>query len=388
MDFDFSDEQRMMAEQVQQLAKSFDLEYWREHDTTGEYPMDFFKAFADAGWLGIAIPEEYGGAGLGMFEACILLNEICASGAGTSGAAPIHFSIFPPMPIIHSGSEEQKRMYLPKIATGETMLGFSVTEPNAGTDTSRITTNAVRDGDHYIINGRKIWSTNLQNADRTLILVRTTPYEEVERKMAGMSLFLLDLESPGIEIREIEKLGRKCVDSNELYLDNVKVPATDLVGEEGQGFYHLLVGLNAERLLIAAEACGIGKAALDLAIAYAKERVVFGRPIGQNQSIQFPLARTYSQIEIAKLMVQKGAWLYDRGQSCGKEANIAKIFAAEAGFDACDAAIQTHGGMGYAKEYHVERLWREVRLYKLAPVSQEMATNYIGEHVLGLPKSY
>ncbi len=388
MDFNWSEEQRDIREQVGRLSAKFDLEYWREHDHTGEYPRDFVKAFAEAGWLGVAIPEAYGGAGLGISEACILLEEICASGAGTSGASPIHFSIFPPMPVVKYGTEEQKQRFLPKIASGEMSLAFSVTEPDAGTDTSRITTRAVRDGDDFIINGRKIWSTNALTADRTLILTRTTPYDECEKKTHGMSLFLLDLKSPGIRVREIEKLGRKCVNSNEIFLDNVRVPAADLIGEEGKGFYHLISGLNPERLLVAAEAVGIGRSALGLAVKYANERIVFGRPIGKNQGLQFPMAEAYSKLQVAALMVQKGAWLYDQGLPCGEESNIAKIRAADAGFEAADIALQVHGGMGYAKEYHVERLWREVRLYKIAPVSQEMALNYIGEHVLGLPKSY
>lgn len=388
MDFSWTEEQRMIRDQVRQTANRFDLEYWRERDRSGEYPHDFFQAFAESGWLGVAIPEAYGGAGLGISEACIVLEEICASGAGTSGASPIHFAIFPPMPVVKYGSEEQKRKYLPGIAQGKIRLGFSITEPNAGTDTTRITTRAVRDGNDWVITGRKVWSSNLKNADRTLILVRTTTYEEVERKTLGMTLFLLDLNQKGVTIREIEKLGRKCVDSNELFLDEVRATQADRVGEEGQGFYHLISGLNPERLLIAAEAIGIGRAALELAVKYANERVVFGRPIGMNQGLQFPLADAYSKLQVASLMIQKGAWLYDQGKPCGEEANIAKLRAAEAGFEACDAALQVHGGMGYAKEYHVERLWREVRLYKIAPVSQEMALNYLGEHVLGLPKSY
>lgn len=388
MDFALSPEREMMREQIRRLADSFPLEYWRECDRTATYPEKFFRAFAEAGWLGIAIPEEYGGAGLGIVDACLLLHEICASGAGTTGASPVHFAIFPPMPLIKHGSEEQKQAFLPRIASGEMSLGFSVTEPNAGTDTSRITTFARREGDEYVITGRKIWSSMLQHCERTLLLVRTTPFEETEKKTLGMSLFLLDLKSPGIEIREIDKLARAAVDSNELYLDDVRVPATDLLGEEGRGFYHLISGLNPERLLIAAEAVGIGRAALGLAVKYARERIVFDRPIGQNQAIQFPLADAYTELETAWLMIMKGAWMFDNDQACGAEANAAKIRAADAGFAACDAALQTHGGMGYAKEYHVERLWREVRLYKIAPVSQEMALNYIAEHVLGLPKSY
>lgn len=389
MDFNWTEEQEMIRAQVRTIARDFDHEYWRERDASGEYPHDFVRAFGEAGWLGIALPEAYGGAGLGITEASILLEEICASGAGTSGASPVHFQIFPPMPIVKYGTEEQKRAYLPRIATGDLKLGFSITEPDAGTDTSRITTRAVRDGNDYVVTGRKVWSSNLQNAERTLILVRTTPREECEKPTQGMTLFLMDLKGQnGVTIREIEKLGRKSVDSNELFLDEVRVPARDMIGEEGKGFYHLISGLNPERIVIAAEAVGIGRAALDLGVKYATERVVFGRPIGKNQAIQFPLAQAYARLKAASLMVYKGAWLYDNDRPCGEEANVAKLLAAEAGFEACDAALQTHGGMGYAKEYYIERLWREVRLYKIAPVSQEMATNYIGEHVLGLPKSY
>jgi acyl-CoA dehydrogenase len=388
MDFILSEEHEAIRTQVRALANRFGLDYWRERDATATYPDAFLKAMADAGWLGVVIPEAYGGAGLGITEACLVLHEICASGAGTTGASPVHFAFFPPMPVIKYGSEEQKRDLLPKIAAGELSLGFSVTEPDAGTDTSRISTRAVRDGDHYVITGKKVWSSNLQRSGRTLLLARTTPYERCEKKTLGMSLFLLDLKSPGVTIREIDKLGRAAVDSNELFLDNVRVPARDLVGQEGQGFYHLISGLNPERLMVAAEAVGIGRAALDLGVRYAKERVVFGRPIGANQGIQFPLAEAYSKIEVAWLMVLHGAWLYDHNRACGAEANIAKLRSADAGFEACDAALQTHGGMGYAREFHIERLWREVRLYKIAPVSQEMALNFIGEHVMGLPKSY
>jgi len=388
MSLTLTEDQQMIRTQVRNLADRFPLDYWRERDKTKTYPHDFLQAMAEAGWLGVVIPEAYGGAGLGITEACLVLHEICASGAGTTGASPVHFAMFPPMPVIKYGSEEQKQWLLPGIASGELKLGFSITEPDAGTDTTRISTRAVRDGDGYIISGKKVWSSNLQHSDRTLLLARTTPLEASPKKTLGMSLFLLDLKSPGVTIREIDKLGRAAVDSNELFLDSVRVPATDLVGEEGQGFYHLLSGLNSERLLVAAEAVGIGRAAIDLGVRYANERVVFGKPIGANQGIQFPLADAYSKLETAWLMVLHGAHLYDTNQQCGGEANIAKLRAADAAFEACDASLQTHGGMGYAREYHIERLWREVRLYKLAPVSQEMALNYLGEHVLGLPRSY
>jgi acyl-CoA dehydrogenase len=388
MDFALSEEQELIRTQVRNLARKFDWGYWRELDRTGEYPHEFFNTFAANGWLGTVIPTEYGGSGLGVTEACIVLEEICASGAGTSGASPIHFSMFPPQPIIKYGSEEMKRRYLPKIARGEMKLAFSVTEPNVGTDTAHIETTAVRDGDDWVINGRKVWCTNAQNADRVLILTRTTPYDQVAKKTKGMTLFFPEMDRQAITVRLIEKMGRHAVDSNELFIDGLRVSHADMVGQEGEGFYHLIDGLNPERIVIAAEAVGIGKAAVERAVQYAKDRVVFGRPIGQNQGVQFPLAEAYARLEAAELLTFKAAWLYDHGYPCGKEANAAKLLAAEAGCEAVDHAVQTHGGFGYAKEFDVERLYREIRLYKIAPVSQQMALNYIGEHVLGLPRSY
>jgi acyl-CoA dehydrogenase len=296
--------------------------------------------------------------------------------------------MFPPQPIIKYGSEEMKRQHLPKIASGEMKMAFSVTEPNAGTDTPHIETTAVRDGDEWVINGRKVWCSNAQNADRVLILTRTTPIEESSRRTKGMTLFFSDLDRNAIQLRLIHKMGRHAVDSNELFIDDFRVPHTDIVGEEGEGFYHLIDGLNPERIVIAAEAIGIGKAALHKAVQYAKDRTVFGRPIGKNQGIQFPLAEAYARLEAAELMVMKAAWLFDHGQPCGAEANMAKLLAADAACDAVDHAVQTHGGFGYAQEFDVERLYREIRLYKIAPVSQQMVLNYIGEHVLGMPRSY
>lgn len=388
MEFALSEQQQLIRTEVRSLARQFDWGYWRELDRTGTYPHAFFNAFAEAGWLGTVIPTAYGGSGLGVTEACIVLGEICASGAGTSGAAPIHFSMFPPMPIIKYGSEEMKQRYLPAIASGAIKLAFSVTEPNVGSDTTQIQTMAVRDGDAWVINGRKVWSSNAQQADRVLLLTRTTPRHQVTRKAKGLSLFFAPMDRTAITIKPIEKMGRHAVDSNELFIDNLRVPHADLVGQEGEGFYHILDGLNPERIVIAAEAVGIGKAALDKAVQYAKERTVFGRPIGKNQGIQFPLAEAYARLEAAELMALKAAWLYDQGQPCGKEANIAKLLAAEAGCEAVDQAVQTFGGFGYAREFDVERLYREIRLYKIAPVSQQMALNYIGEHVLGMPRSY
>jgi acyl-CoA dehydrogenase len=388
MDFALTEQQQLIRTEVRHLARTFDWNYWRELDRSGAYPHEFFNAFAANGWLGTVIPAEYGGSGLGVIEACIVLEEICASGAGTSGAAPIHFSMFPPLPIILHGSEAMKRRYLPKIATGEMKLAFSVTEPNVGTDTTHLQTTAVRDGDDWVISGRKVWCSNAQNADRMLILTRTTPYEQAPKKTQGMTLFFAAMDRQAITIKPIEKMGRHAVDSNELFIDGLRVSHADLVGQEGEGFYHLLAGLNPERIVVAAEAVGIGKAAIDRAVQYAKERVVFGRPVGQNQGVQFPLAEAYARLEAAELITFKAAWLYDQGLPCGKEANIAKLLAAEAGCEAVDHAVQTHGGYGYAREFDVERLYREIRLYKIAPVSQQMALNYIGEHVLHLPRSY
>jgi len=388
MDFALTDEQQLIRTEVGSLARKFDWSYWRELDSTGEYPHAFFNEMAAAGWVGAAIPEAYGGGGLGITEASLILGEICASGAGTSGASPVHFSMFPPQPIIKYGSEAMKRQYLPKIASGEMKMAFSVTEPNAGTDTPHIETTAVRDGDEWVINGRKVWCSNAQNADRVLILTRTTPIEESSRRTKGMTLFFSDLDRDAIQLRLIHKMGRHAVDSNELFIDDFRVPHTDIVGEVGEGFYHLIDGLNPERIVIAAEAIGIGKAALHKAVQYAKDRTVFGRPIGKNQGIQFPLAEAYARLEAAELMVMKAAWLFDHGQPCGAEANMAKLLAADAACDAVDHAVQTHGGFGYAQEFDVERLYREIRLYKIAPVSQQMVLNYIGEHVLGMPRSY
>jgi len=388
MNFELSEQQQLIRTEVRNLARKFDWGYWRDLDRTGEYPHAFFNEFAANGWLGTVIPSEYGGSGLGVTEAAIVLLEICASGAGTSGASPIHFSMFPPMPIILHGSEEMKRRYLPPIARGEMKLAFSVTEPNVGSDTTQLQTTAERDGDEWVINGRKIWCTNAQNADRVMILTRTTPADQVTKRSKGMSLFFAEMDRAAISVRLIEKMGRHAVDSNELFIDDLRVPHADLVGEEGEGFSHIMAGLNPERVVIAAEAVGIGRAALDKAVHYAKDRVVFGRPIGRNQGVQFPLAEAYARLEAAELMTLKAAWLYDNGLPCGKEANIAKLLAAEAGCDAVDHAVQTHGGFGYAREFDVERLYREVRLYKIAPISQQMVLNYLGEHVLGMPRSY
>jgi alkylation response protein AidB-like acyl-CoA dehydrogenase len=387
MDFGLTEQQELIRKEVGTLARSFPPDYWLEKDRTAGYPWEFVRAFAEGGWLGAIVPEAYGGSGLGVTEAALILHEICAAGAGTSGASPIHFYMFPPMPVIKHGSEALKRRVLPRVATGEIVMSFGVTEPNAGTDTSRIETRAEpRDGG-FVVHGRKVWNTNAQQATHILLLARTAPRDPA-RPFGGLTLFFTPFDRARITVKVIEKLGRAAVDSNEIFIDGLEVPAGDVVGEVGRGFYHLLDSLNPERIMTAIEAVGIGRAALDRAVQYAKERVVFGRPIGQNQAIAHPLATAWAKLETAELMCLKAAWLFDHGRPCGSESNTAKLMAAEAGFEACDVAVQTHGGYGYAKEFHVERLWREVRLYKIAPVSQQMVLNYLSEHVLGLPKSY
>jgi alkylation response protein AidB-like acyl-CoA dehydrogenase len=387
MDFAFTEQQELIRKEVAALARSFSLDYWLDKDRKGEFPWDFVKAFAQGGWLGTIIPEEYGGSGLGVTEAAIVLHEICAAGAGTSGASPVHFYMFPPMPVIKHGSDDLKRHLLPRLATGEALMSFGVTEPNAGTDTSRIQTFAERRGDRFVVNGRKTWNTQAQEASHLLLLARTAPRDDA-KPFKGITLFVADFDRTKITANRIEKLGRAAVDSNELFIDGLEIPAGNVVGEVGSGFYHLLDSLNPERIFTGIEAVGIGRAALERAVQYAKERVVFDRPIGQNQAVAHPLAMAWAKLEAAEAMCYKAAWLFDHGRPCGAESNTAKLLAAEAGFEACDVAIQTHGGYGYSKEFYVERLWREVRLYKIAPVSQQMVLNYLSEHVLGLPKSY
>ena len=385
--FELTDVQKALREEVLALSRRFDPDYWLRKDGSGDYPWEFVRAFAERGWLGAIIPEAYGGAGLGMVDASLILNAICVAGAGTSGASPIHFFVFPPAPVVRFGSEEMKRRDLPRIAKGELMMAFGVTEPNAGSDTSRIETRAQLHDGTWFVNGQKIWTTNAQNAEKILLLARTAPRDE-RRPFHGLTLFFTDLDRARCTIRRIDKLGRAAVDSNEVFIRDLEVPEADVVGEVGRGFYHLIEALNPERIVIAMEATGIGRAAVDMACRYAKDRIVFDRPIGANQSIAHPLARAWAALEAAELLALKAAWMYDAGLECGAEANSAKYLAAEAGFEACDRALQTFGGFGYAREYHIERLWREVRLYRLAPLSQEMALNFVAHNVLGLPKSY
>jgi alkylation response protein AidB-like acyl-CoA dehydrogenase len=387
VEFELTEVQRSLVQEVTALAAGFGLDYWREKDAREEYPWEFVRAFAEQGWLGINIPEEYGGAGCGILEAGLLLRAVCESGAGLSGASAIHFHIFPIVPVIKYGSKEMKRAALPLVARGELLTAFGVTEPSAGSDTSRIQTRAEPHQGGWLIRGQKVWTTNAQNAQKILLLARTSARRE-EAPYEGMTLFFTDLDREHCRIRRIDKLGRAAVDSNEVFIEGLEAPAADVVGEVGRGFRYLLDGLNPERIVVALEAVGLGRAALGLAARYARERIVFDRPIGQNQAIAHPLAAAWAELEAAELLALKAAWLFDSGRSCGREANAAKLLAAEAGFRACDAAVQTLGGFGYAKEYHVERLWREARLYRIAPVSQEMVLNYLAQHVLELPKSY
>ncbi len=387
MNFASTPEQEQIREAIEKACAPFDADYWLRKDREGGFPLDFHKALADAGWLGIAMPEEFGGSGLGISEAALMMHTISATGAGLSGASAVHMNIFGLHPVVVFGSEEQKRRWLPPLIEGRDRACFGVTEPNAGLNTLKLKTRAVRKGDHYVVHGQKVWISTAQVANKILLLARTTDIEH-SKGTEGLSLFYTDLDRATVEVREIEKLGRKAVDSNQVFIDGLRIPVEDRIGEEGKGFSYILHGLNPERILIAAEAIGLGRAALRRAAGYANEREVFGRPIGQNQGIQHPLARSWMELEAAHLMVQKAAWLYDQGLPCGAEANSAKFLGAEAGYRACENAIFTHGGMGYAKEYHVERYLRESWIPRLAPVSPQLILCFIAEKVLGLPKSY
>ncbi|NKY33601.1 acyl-CoA/acyl-ACP dehydrogenase [Nocardia speluncae] len=388
MSFELSEDQRLIRDSVAELARKFDDQYWMEKDRDHQFPTEFYRAVADGGWLGICIPEEYGGNGLGITEASILAEQVSRSGGGMNAATAIHLSLFGMQPVIVHGSDELKQRTLPRVARGELHVCFGVTEPGAGLDTSRITTFARRDGDHYVVNGRKVWISKALESEKILLLTRTQKYDDVEKKTSGMTLFLTDLDRDHVDIRPIPKMGRNAVSSNELFIDDLRIPVKDRVGEEGRGFEYLLDGLNPERMLIAAEALGIGRVALDRAVRYANEREVFGRPIGKNQGIQFPLADSLARLDAAELVLRKATWLYDQGKPCGREANTAKYLCAEAGFEAADRAMQTHGGMGYSEEYHISRYFRESRVMRIAPISQEMILNYLGSHVLGMPRSY
>ena len=388
MNFAVDEDQELIRDAVRGVCRHFDDTYWRRCDAEHRFPWDFYNAMAEGGWVGIAIPEEYGGGGRGITEASIVLEEVAASGAAMNGCSALHLSIFGMNPVVKYGSDEMKHAYLPRVARGELHVAFGVTEPDSGTDTAAISTRARLDGDHYLVRGQKVWTTKAQDCEKVLLLVRTTPIEECARRTDGMTLLLADLQRPEVDIRPIDKIGRNAVASCEVRYDDLPVALADRVGEEGHGFRYLLDGLNPERILVAAEALGIGKVAVRRAVAYANERVVFGRPIGQNQGIAFPLADAHMRLHAAELAVREAAWRYDNGLSCGEHANSAKFLAADAGHFAADRAMQTFGGFGYAKEYDVERFWTESRLMKIAPISQEMILNYVSEHVLGLPRSY
>ncbi|MFD4596415.1 acyl-CoA dehydrogenase family protein [Streptomyces sp. NPDC058464] len=387
MDFELTEDQETIRKAVTGLLRDFDDRYWMEKDRDHAFPEEFYEAVAGGGWLGITIPEAYGGHGLGITEATLLLEQVARCG-GMNAASSIHMSIFGMHPVVVHGSEELKRHTLPRIADGDLHVCFGVTEPGAGLDTTRITTYARRDGGHYVVSGRKVWISKAMESEKILLLTRTSKADEVEKRTDGMTLFLADLDRDRVDIRPIPKMGRNAVTSNELFIDELRIPVEDRVGEEGQGFRYLLDGLNPERMLIAAEALGIGRVALDHAVRYGREREVFGRPIGMNQGIQFPLADSLARLDAAELVLRKATWLYDQGRPCGREANTAKYLCADAGFTAADRALQTHGGMGYSEEYPVARYFREARLMRIAPVSQEMVLNYLGEHTLGLPRSY
>jgi acyl-CoA dehydrogenase len=388
MDFAADPVHDQIRQAVRKLCADFDDEYWMRHDEDKEFPWEFFRAVAGGGWLGLTVPEEYGGGGLGVTEAGIVEQEIAASGAGMNGCSAVHIGIFGFEPIIKFGSESLKRRFLPRLADGDFHVSFAVTEPDAGTDTTRISTFARKVDGGWSISGKKVWITKALEAERLMILCRTSPREDSERKTGGLTLFFAPMDRDRVTVRPIPKMGRCAVDSNELFIDDLVVPDEDVIGEVGNGFRTVLAGLNAERVISANAAIGIGRAALRRATDYASNRVVFGRPIGQNQGIAFPLAEALTRLDAADGMCQKAAWLIDQGLPCGKEANQAKFLAAEAGFFAADAALSTHGGYGYSKEFHVERYFREARLMRIAPISQELVLSYLAEHVLGLPRSY
>lgn len=388
MDFSFSPDQEAIREAVFKLCAQFSDDYWLKKDTDGDYPLDFHRIFSDAGWLGIAMPKEYGGSGLGITEAAILVQAVTESSAGGAGASSIHLNIFGLNPVVVFGNDAQKRRFLPPLMEGKERACFAITEPNTGSNTLKLKTKAVRDGDHYVVKGEKVWTSSAQVAQKILLLARTQEPSEVSKPTLGLTLFYTDLDRSRVEIRGIEKMSRKAIDANQLFIDGLRIPVEDRIGEEGKGFEYILHGLNPERILVAAEAIGLGRNALKRAAQYANDRVVFDRPIGQNQGIQHPLAEAWMELETANLMMLKAATLYDQGKPCGAEANTAKYMCAEAGFKAAQTAVFTHGGYGYAKEFHVERLMREVMLFRLAPVSPQLIKCFIAEKVLGLPRSY
>ena len=387
MHLDKDDNTRTIRDGVQAVCDKFGDDYWLERDSDGVFPHDFHQAIAEGGWLGITMPEEYGGAGLGVSEAAVMMHTVASCGA-MQAASSIHISMFGPHPIIVFGTDDQKQKWIPRLVEGKDKVAFGVTEPNVGLDTTNITTFAKKVDGGYLVNGRKIWNSTAQVATRIMLLARTQKREETERPSAGLSIFYTEFDRSKIEVKIIDKMGRKAVDSNMLFIDDLFIPDEDLIGEEGKGLGHLFHSMNPERILVGAEGIGIGRDALRRASTYAVEREVFGRPIGQNQGIQHPLAENWMELEAAWLMVKHAAELFDNEQPCGAEANSAKFLGARAGYNAALQSVMTHGGMGYAKEYHVERLLREVLITRIAPVSEQLIASFIGERVLGLPKSY
>ena len=388
MDMRLTEEQEAIDRNVRELCTAFDDQYWTDCEENSRFPSEYYQLMAEQGWLGITMPEEVGGAGLGVTEAAIMMHAATSSGGGYSAASAIHINLFGPHAIVVHGTPEQKQRWLVPLVKGEQKACFGVTEPDAGLDTTSITTMATRVPGGYMVHGRKLWTSTAQVAHKILLLTRTTPKEACARPTQGMTLFYTDLDRAKVEVRRIRKMGRNAVDSNAVFIDGLFVPEEDRIGEEGRGFNYILDSLNPERILVAMEAIGVGRDALRRAAQYAKDRVVFGRPIGQNQGIQHPLAEAWTFLESAYWMCLRASWLYDNGQSCAAEANAGKFLAARAAFDACTKSVLTHGGMGYAREYQVERLFRESILTRIAPVSEQLILSFIAERVLGLPKSY
>ena len=387
MNFSYTQDQLEIQRAIEAICKPFDADYWRRKDEEGSFPHDFHAAMAGAGWFGIAMPTEFGGSGLGITEAAIMMRTVAESGAGMSGASAIHMNIFGLHPVVVVGTNEQKERFLPPLIAGKDKTCFGVTEPNTGLNTLKLKTRAVRKGDHYVVNGQKIWISTAQVANKILLLTRTAEPDPAAPSR-GLTLFYTDLDRSKVEVREIAKHGRAAVDSNQMFIDGLEVPVENRIGEEGRGFEYILHGMNPERVLLAAEAVGLGRIALKRATQYANDRVVFDRPIGKNQGVQHPLAERWIELEAADLMMLRAAWLYDQGKPCGAEANAAKYLCAEAGYRACETSVLTHGGMGYSKEFHVERYLREAMLPRIAPISQQMVLNFIAEKTLGMPKSY
>ena len=388
MDFSVSEDHRAIREGVSAVAKRFGDDYWLARDEDGEFPREFHRAMADAGWLGITMPVEYGGAGLGVTEAAIMMHEVASHGGGMSATSTVHINLFGPHPIVVFGTDDQRQRWLPPLIAGQDQCCFGFTEPDAGLNTTAIKTFAEKVPGGYVVRGQKVWTSTAQVANKIMLLTRTTRLEDCKKPTDGITIFYTDLDRSKIEVRRIPKMGRKSVDSNAIFIDGLFIPDTDRIGEEGKGFGYILHSLNPERVLIAAEAIAIGQDALRRATQYARERIVFDRPIGMNQGIQHPLAERWMSLEAAWAMTMKGAWLYDSHQACGAEANTAKFLGARAGYDACLQAVMTHGGFGYAKEYHVERLLREVTITRIAPITEQLILSFIAEKVLDLPKSY